>query len=139
MDALIDVIRSAVASDATSEQKAAGVQACRTIAGALDTEPGKSFVLPGAPQPHPISRLSMDQVLELMIAKLGSVAKVREEAETTAAVTSTPAISPAALRVPMVTSDALKLSARRQRIPTSPARQGRAPAVSGPRTGQRRG
>ena len=81
----------------------------------------------------------MDQVLELMIAKLGSVAKVREEAETKAAVTSAPAISPAALRVPMVTSDALKLSARRQRIPTSPARQGRGRAVSGARAGQRRG
>lgn len=130
MDTFIDVIRSAVASDATTEQKAAGVQACRTIAAALDTEPGKTFVLASAPQPHPISRLSMDQVLELMIAKLGAVAKEREEA----AATSTPSNNPLALRVPMVTRDAVNLSARGKRASTLPVRPASAPRMSGART-----
>ncbi len=53
MQELIDVIRAAVTTDATNEQKAAGVQACRTIAAALDIEPGKPIVLPGSPSASP--------------------------------------------------------------------------------------
>jgi hypothetical protein len=94
MDALIDIIRSAVASGASTDQKAAGVQACRTIAAALDTEPGKTFVLPSAPQPSPLSRLSIDQVLELAIAKLSSVATERDAAPA-------PQPIPSRLQIPM--------------------------------------
>lgn len=92
MDALIDIIRAAVASGASTEQKAAGVQACRTIATALDTEPGKTFVLAGAPQANPLSQLSIDQVLELAIAKLSSVATERDAA---------PTPPPSRLQIPM--------------------------------------
>ena len=46
-----DFISDIDAADATSEKKAAGVQACRTIAAALGAEPGKPLVLPGMPPP----------------------------------------------------------------------------------------
>lgn len=80
MHDLIDIIRAAVVADATTEQKAAGVQACRTIAAALDTEPGKPLVLPGTPAPIATSRVSVDQVLDLMIARLTTIANEREAA-----------------------------------------------------------
>ena len=51
MNELIESIRVAVATEASAEQKLAGAQACRTILAALDTEPGKPFLLPGMPMP----------------------------------------------------------------------------------------
>ncbi|MCW5801767.1 MAG: hypothetical protein KIT31_05225 [Deltaproteobacteria bacterium] len=77
MEELINVIRSAVASDANNEQKAAGAQACRTILAALDTEPGNPMKLPGTPSPSPGGRLSIDQVLDLAIARLTTIANER--------------------------------------------------------------
>ncbi|CAN5913086.1 hypothetical protein BH11MYX3_BH11MYX3_29270 [soil metagenome] len=75
MQELIDVIRAAVTTDATNEQKAAGVQACRTIAAALDVEPGKPIALPGTPSASPpAARLSIDQVLDMVIARLTMIA-----------------------------------------------------------------
>jgi hypothetical protein len=96
MKELIEVIRIAVTSDATAEQKATGVQACRTIVAALDTEPGKPIVLPGMTMPAPTSRVSVDQVLDLMIGRLTTIAAQREAAAVPAA-----APSPRGLHVPV--------------------------------------
>ena len=71
MQELIEVIRAATASGASTEQKAAGVQACRTIISALDTVPGTPLLLPTSPTP--VTRPSIDQVLDMMIAKLTSI------------------------------------------------------------------
>jgi hypothetical protein len=78
MQELIEVIRVSIATDASAEQKASGVQACRTIAAALGTEPGKPIVLPGMPLPAPISRVSVDQMLDLMISRLTTIAAQRD-------------------------------------------------------------
>src|SRR5690242_8837313 len=95
MQELIEVIRVAVASDASTEQKASGVQACRTIAAALGTEPGKPIMLPGMPMPAATSRVSVDQMIDLVIARLTTVAAQRE-----AEPAPTVAPSPRGLRVP---------------------------------------
>ena len=78
MQELIEAIRVAVATDASPEQKATGVQACRTIVAALDTEPGKPIVLPGMPMPAVTSRVSVDQIIDLMIARLTTIAGERD-------------------------------------------------------------
>ena len=117
MQQLIDVIITAIAADASTEQKAAGVQACRTIATALDTEPGKPLTLPGlaAAQP-PRARLSLDQVLDLVIARLNVVATDRDRTLALAEPTSMePAVTPPAprgLQIPLAPTDAMKLAAR---------------------------
>jgi hypothetical protein len=78
MQDLIEAIRVAVTKDASAEQKATGVQACRTIIAALDTEPGKPIMLPGTPLPAVTSRVSVDQMLDLMIARLTTIAAERD-------------------------------------------------------------
>lgn len=101
MDQLIDTIRAATANGASTEQKAAGVQSCRTIIAALDTEPGTPIVLPGMPSAsQPAARLSLDQVLDMMIAKLTVIASEHDKSPA-------PALPPPnGLRVP-VTSAAM--------------------------------
>lgn len=81
MNELIEAIRVAVTDGATAEQKATGAQACRTIIAALGAETGKPIVLPGAPKPHPLAALSFDQALDLVIARLRTMADARELAE----------------------------------------------------------
>ena len=81
MHELIEAIRVAVTDGATAEQKETGAQACRTILAAIGAEPGKPIVLPGAPKPHPLSALSFDQALDLVIARLRNVADAREQAD----------------------------------------------------------
>lgn len=81
MNELIETIRIAVTDGATADQKATGAQACRTILAALGSEPGKPIVLPGAPKPHPLSALSFEQALDLLIARLRMIADTREQAE----------------------------------------------------------
>jgi hypothetical protein len=78
MQELIEAIRVAVVNDASAEQKATGVQACRTIVAALGSEPGKPIMLPGAPLPAVTSRVSVDQMLDLMIARLTTIAAERD-------------------------------------------------------------
>ena len=78
MQELIEAIRVAVATEASAEQKAAGVQACRTIATALDTEPGKPIMLPGTPPPVATSLVSVDQMLDLVISRLTAIATDRD-------------------------------------------------------------
>lgn len=80
MEHLLKAIQAATQRDATIDQKVAGVQACRTIMTALAAEVGKPIALPGAPQPHPLSRLSFDQTLDLVIARLSTVADARDTA-----------------------------------------------------------
>jgi hypothetical protein len=74
VEQLLDAIRSAIASDATAEQKAAGAQACRTVLAALDAELGKSIALPGVPSAGPLAGLQLDQALDLIIARLRAAA-----------------------------------------------------------------
>ena len=93
MTEMIEAIRAAVADGATPEQKAIGAQACRTILAALDTEPGKPIVLPGAPQPHPLAGITADQALTLLIARLTVIAEARE-ATTNAAASPRPQAAP---------------------------------------------
>ena len=83
MDEMIEAIRAAVSAGATPEQKAIGAQACRTILAALDAEPGRAIALAGAPTPGPLSGISPDQALDLLIARLAAIAE--KQATTTAA------------------------------------------------------
>lgn len=80
MDDLIEVIRTAVAESATPEQKVAGAQACRTLGTALEAEAGKPIALAGVPAPSPLAGISPDQALDLLIAKLSSMAAERQTA-----------------------------------------------------------
>lgn len=103
MQDLIELIRAAVADGATAEQKAVGAQACRTILAALDAQPGKPIVLPGVPQAHPLSQLSLDQVLDLAIARLSQIAAAREAQPAQPERPAAPASrAPTGLRIPMV-------------------------------------
>ena len=117
MQQLIDVIRAAIATDATNEQKAAGVQACRTITTALDTEPGKPLTLPGVATVPTTARVSIDQVLDLVIARLSMIATDRERTPallepTAEAPAVAPPAAPRGLRVPLAPSNALKIAPR---------------------------
>ena len=109
MSALIEAIRVAVAQGATAEQKAIGAQACRTILTALDAEPGKPIVLPGAPKPHPLSSITVDQALDLAIARLTMVADAQDKptangttVPTAKAATTMPATVPVERRGPRI-------------------------------------
>jgi hypothetical protein len=99
MQELIEAIRIAVTEGASAEQKSIGAQACRTILAALGSEPGKPIVLPGAPKPHPLSTVSFDQALDLVIARLRGVADAREQAEK-----EPPAAVPRGPQIPLVPS-----------------------------------
>ena len=114
MQELIDVIRAAVSADATNEQKAAGVQACRTIAAALDVEPGKPMALPGTPSASlPAARLSIDQVLDLVIARLTMIANEHDK-------NPLPALQrPNGLRIPVVPAAVPRAASRPVAKPTS--------------------
>ncbi len=75
MQELIEVIRAAVTTGGTNDQKTAGVQACRTIIAALDTEPGKPLVPPTFATS---TRPTVDQMLDLAIARLSTIANARD-------------------------------------------------------------
>lgn len=82
MNELIEHIRVAISQGATPEQKAIGTQACRTILTALEAQPGKPIVVPGATAAQPMSRLTLDQALDLVITRLQTVADEHEAAPT---------------------------------------------------------
>jgi hypothetical protein len=114
MNELIGAIRTAVADGATTEQKAAGVQACRTISTALGTEPGEPFTLPGMPLPV-TSRVSIDQILDLAIARLTTIASehgTKQSLATPAAALPLAATKPRGLSIPIAPTSALKIAAR---------------------------
>lgn len=100
MESLLEIIRAAVANDATADQKAAGAQACRTILAALDTEPGKPLVPPIAVSAP--TRPSLDQVLDMAIARLTMIANARDAASAPATpkIAAVPRQLPTGLRVP---------------------------------------
>lgn len=103
MQELIEVIRAAVTTGATNEQKAAGVQACRTIIAALDTEPGKPLVPPSLLATSLATRPTLDQMLDLAIARLTTIASTRDAATAppaTQRVSAVPRQLPTGLRVP---------------------------------------
>lgn len=91
MEKLIDIIKEALADGATAEQKAAAAQACRTVAAALDAKPGEPIAAPpsgdAAPPPAPptvaplavLGKLSPDQALDLLIAKLRAAVPAQTE------------------------------------------------------------
>ena len=70
MNDMIEALRVAVADGATAEQKVHGAIACRAILAALDAEPGKPIMLPGAPTPNPLANIDPSTALDLLIAKL---------------------------------------------------------------------
>ena len=114
MQELIDVISAAVIADATNEQKAAGVQACRTIAAALNVEPGKPIALPGTPSASlPAARLSIDQVLDLVIARLTMIASEHDKS-------LAPGLQrPHGLRIPVIPAPVPRAASRLIAKPTS--------------------
>ncbi|MDQ3370157.1 MAG: hypothetical protein M3680_32465 [Myxococcota bacterium] len=103
MQEIIEVIRAAVTTGATNEQKAAGVRACRTIIAALDTEPGKPIELPGLLATSLATRPTLDQMLDLAITRLATIANARDTAvapPSTQRVSAVPRQLPTGLRVP---------------------------------------
>jgi len=100
MDELVELIRAATANGATTEQKAAGVQACRTILAALDTEPGKPLVPPSLLATSLATRPTLDQMLDLAIARLSTIASAHDAATATQKVAAVPRQLPTGLRVP---------------------------------------
>lgn len=99
MNPLIDPINRALADDADAEARRAGATACRTLLAALEAEPGKEIMLPGAqPQPvSPLSTMSADQFFDVLIAKLKGLVDAKDDRPLTARTTST-----APLRIPMI-------------------------------------
>lgn len=82
-DTLLDSIRAALAADATPELRSAGVAACRTIATALEATAGTPMgaaapTLATNPMASAIAAMVRstppDQLLDLLIAKLSSIA-----------------------------------------------------------------
>ncbi len=75
----IDVIRAALAADATPEARIAGAVACRAILGALEASPGQPMATARPIDTSQIATIvgalrgvSPDQLLDLAIAKLRS-------------------------------------------------------------------
>jgi hypothetical protein len=117
MNELIEAIRAALAEGATTQQKAAGVHACRAIATALGTEPGNLLTLPGVAPTTQTSRVSIDQILDLAIARLSMVAKDQESnhahaAPAAPAAQPTIAAKPHGLRIPIAPTSGVKVAPR---------------------------
>lgn len=72
MQPLLEAIRQAIDDSASAEQKAAGAAACRTLLTALEAAPGTP--LGPTPPTSPLTRLNVDHALDLVIAKLRSMA-----------------------------------------------------------------
>ena len=74
MEQVLEVIRAAIAADASSEARAAGAQACRALLSALEPQPAPApapeVQLPIAEIAAAIRTVPLDQLLDLAIAKL---------------------------------------------------------------------
>lgn len=78
MDAAIETIRTAVATDATPEARARGIDACRTILAALGATAGEPLATPPRVEPGPVAAAIAslirstppDQLFDMLIAKL---------------------------------------------------------------------
>ena len=91
MEELLDIIRNAIAPEASPEARAAGAQACRTLLAALEPQPAPAATPPPAGTQLPIAELAsairtvpLDQLLDLAIAKLRSALPADTEAPTVA-------------------------------------------------------
>jgi hypothetical protein len=88
MDELFTTIRSAIATDASPEARAAGAQACRTILAALEGTPGQPLVTPPTPSSPmqavlaALSNTPPEQLLDLAIAKLRSLVPADSQPQT---------------------------------------------------------
>ena len=101
MQDMIEAIHAAVTQGATAEQKQRGAQACRTLLAALEAEVGKPIPFPGAPAPGPLAGISSDQALDLLIARLRTVAEAKDKASAAATVAQ-PSAEPPGLRIAFV-------------------------------------
>ena len=88
MEDLLDLIRTAIAPDASPESRAAGAQACRHFIALLEPQPTPAATPPGA-APLPIAELAtairtipLDQLLDLAIVKLRSALPADAQAPT---------------------------------------------------------
>ena len=77
MENVLEAIQAAVASDASTEARAAGAVACRMILAALEGAPGEPMAAAIPTSPSPIASIvgalrgvPPDQLLDLAIAKL---------------------------------------------------------------------
>lgn len=77
MDNIIQAIEAALATDATTEARSAGISACRAVLGALEAKPGMPMA--AAPLPSPVAAIvaslrgvPFEQLLDLAIARLRS-------------------------------------------------------------------
>ena len=78
METHFETIRLAIATDATAEQRAAGANACRTIAAALETSTEVAIAAPALPTAAPqlaqvlglLRGVPPDQLLDFAIAHL---------------------------------------------------------------------
>jgi len=100
MDELLEAIRIAVTENATAEQKASGAKACRTILIALEAEPGKPFILAGAPSPNPLGAIDPPQALDLVIARLRAALPAEDPAVATVRRPGPPGLRIALVRPP---------------------------------------
>ena len=112
--------------------------ACRAILTALDAEPGKPLTMAGVVTPaatpiaslaQSVSRMSVDQMLDLMIARLTMIANAREASPPTQSVAG--ALPPMAsknpdgsrgLRVPVAAASPMKVPPRATPNVRRPAR-----------------
>jgi hypothetical protein len=97
MQELLESIRAAVAEGATTDQKTAGAQACRTILTALEAAVGKPLSMPGVPSPGPLAGVDPTQALDLLIARLRSALPPENTDDT-----GTQAKESPGLRIPIV-------------------------------------
>jgi hypothetical protein len=74
MSELIEAIRAAVAQGASVDQKAIGAQA-----RSAPNQASRSCC-PVRPKPHPLSGITVDQALDLVIARLTMIANARDAA-----------------------------------------------------------
>lgn len=86
METLIDAIRAATAENSSSEARAAGAQACRSILTALEANAGETLAVAQPPAAAPVAAaasvatvvsalrgMSADQLLDLAITRLRSI------------------------------------------------------------------
>lgn len=86
MDQLLEAIRTATATDASDEARAAGAHACRTILTALQAKPGEALA-PVAVEASPMQTvvaalrgMPPEQLLDLAIARLKAALPAGAEA-----------------------------------------------------------
>ncbi len=120
MQEMIEAIRAAVAEGATMEQKASGALACRTLGSALEAEIGKPIVLAGAPAPGPLAGISSDHALELLIARLRTVAETQDKEIAATAAAPARNAEPSGLRIAFVQPPRVAPRAVRPASPSRP-------------------